>query len=106
MELALQFFCSAGAKEALRRTTQSDVGSCIKAIDKHFAMASDGAHVERIKKELQEGVTNLVDERLRDKARAVISTVVMSDEEAEEKTPQAQNKALLDIAEVDTSTNL
>ena len=39
--------------------------------------------------------------RLRDKARAVISTVVMSDEEAEEKTPQAQNKALLDIAEVD-----
>ena len=41
------FFCSAGAKEALRRTTQSDVGSCIKAIDKHFAIASDGAHVER-----------------------------------------------------------
>ena len=29
--------------------------------------------------------------RLRDKARAVISMVVMSDEEADEKTPQAQN---------------
>ena len=39
--------------------------------------------------------------RLRDKACAVISMVEMSDEEAEEETPQAQHKALLDIAEVD-----
>jgi flagellar biosynthesis GTPase FlhF len=57
------FFCNAGAKEAERRTKDNDVGACIKAINEHFAVASEEEAVTEIKSKLPEGLTLLVDSR-------------------------------------------
>lgn len=57
------FFCTAGEKEAGRRTKKNRVGECIKALDAHFAPGREEERVREIKSDLPDGVTRLVDER-------------------------------------------
>lgn len=61
------FFCDAGAKEAVRRTKDNDVGECIKAINRHYALGREEEAVRRIRAQLESegvaGLTALVDQR-------------------------------------------
>ncbi|KAL9181507.1 hypothetical protein ACHAXT_010312 [Thalassiosira profunda] len=57
------FFCNAGLNEAGRRSKKNDVGLCIKALERHYAVGRDEDAVGRIKEELLPGLADLVDER-------------------------------------------
>ncbi|KAL9188663.1 hypothetical protein ACHAXT_007041 [Thalassiosira profunda] len=57
------FLCNAGQKEAARRSKRKDVGKCIKALDAHFVEGKEKEAVAKIKEELPDGATDLVDKR-------------------------------------------
>ena len=57
------FFCSAGQKEADRRTQKNKVGACIKSISQHFVTRKEKDLLRQIKCDLPDGVTAVVDER-------------------------------------------
>ena len=48
------------AKEAMRWTSDDDVGDCIKLVDQYFSVHWDEEEVQEIKNDLPAGVTILV----------------------------------------------